>query len=129
MMFATKVGSLRWNVREVFARGAKQYQSSLGYAATLREAKEMTSRDPSRHTQVVNSAGEVRFEKRASAPITHYRNRETGELAPPHVVGIGENGVRLFQFVEGWEPVNSGVVIVLVDCDCDCDGNWIPTTR
>lgn len=37
--------------------------------------------------------------------ITQYRNVSTGELAPAHDVGTDENGDRLYQVPEGWEPV------------------------
>lgn len=57
------------------------------------------------------------------ASISYYRNTQTGELAPPHVLGINEDGLKLYQYVEGWFPVDYDGNPV--ECDCDEDGNWI----
>lgn len=55
--------------------------------------------------------------------ISYYRNIKTGEMAPPHLVGTDEEGNSLYQFVEGWEPVDYHGNPV--ECDSDSDGNWI----
>ncbi len=55
--------------------------------------------------------------------IAYYRNEETGELAPPHIIGEDEDGRRLYQSVEGWEPVDCDGAPV--ECDYDYDGNWL----
>lgn len=49
--------------------------------------------------------------------ITTYRNLETGETAPAHWIGRDEEGRDLYQYVEGWEPVEP--------YECDDDGNWM----
>jgi hypothetical protein len=59
----------------------------------------------------------------APMSISYYRNEKTGELAPPHIVGTDENGRRIYQFVEGWQPADAtGVPIA---CESDYDGNWL----
>ncbi len=55
--------------------------------------------------------------------ISYYRSESNGELSPPHWIGETEDGRKLFQFIEGWMPVNSGNAIV--DYECDESGNWI----
>lgn len=34
-----------------------------------------------------------------------YRNEQTGELAPAHLIGTDESGDKLYQVPEGWVPV------------------------
>lgn len=53
-----------------------------------------------------------------NAKITAYRNAETGETAPPHLLGTDAKGRPLYQGVEGWEPVEP--------YHEDADGNWVP---
>jgi len=48
-----------------------------------------------------------------------YRNLETGEEAPAHLIGTTEDGRALYQAIEGWEPKEP--------YESDEDGNWIPT--
>ena len=55
--------------------------------------------------------------------ISFYRNEKTGELAPPHVIGTDEDGSKLYQYVEGWQPVDRDGKPV--ECEQDHDGNWI----
>lgn len=57
------------------------------------------------------------------ASISFYRSEQTGELAPPHVIGTDEDGTKLYQFVEGWVPVDYDGNPV--ECESDEDGNWI----
>lgn len=60
--FRTKNSRLRWNVREIISYPDKVYWSSLGYKRTLADARELADRNPSKHTQVVDSEGSVRYE-------------------------------------------------------------------
>ena len=39
--------------------------------------------------------------------IQAYWDPETGDLGPPHEVGLDEHGERLYQLGEGWEPVSA----------------------
>ena len=46
-----------------------------------------------------------------------YRNIKTGEIALGHCIGTTDYGEKLYQSIEGWEPVTA--------YECDNDGNWI----
>lgn len=61
-MFDTKVGKLRYNVREIITRGDDVYWSSLGYKSSKASARELADRSPSKHTRVVTSDGDVVYE-------------------------------------------------------------------
>lgn len=51
----------------------------------------------------------------ATRTISHYRNDQTGELAPPHVIGTDENDNNLYSRQDGWTPVDSNGKPVEVD--------------
>lgn len=55
--------------------------------------------------------------------ISYYREDATGQLGDPHQLGTTQDGRRLYQFVEGWTPVDSDGNPV--DVECDESGNWI----
>ena len=50
--------------------------------------------------------------------FTAYRRLETGEEAPPHLLGADDEGRSVYLAVEGWEPIGAPYA-------CDEDGNWI----
>lgn len=60
--FATKVGKMRYNVREVIAYPGNVYWSSLGYQGSLTAARELADRVPGRHTVVVDADGKKHYE-------------------------------------------------------------------
>ncbi len=59
----------------------------------------------------------------APANVAYYKNAASGELAPPHRIGVNEDGLTLYQFVKGWIPVDYDSNEV--ECAQDYDGNWI----